>query len=411
MRFFLLSVFLFLGVVVYGQPDYIRTVECYPEGRPFDEPVIGMGERTRLLFSFDDLSEDTRTYTYRIEHCDPEWHPSGLGFFVFAEGFVSNPLDEPEYSFNTVVPYAHFTLTLPNENVRMKLSGNYLLRIFDDERRDTPVIEQRFSVVDPKVMIRANVTTSTLPQYLKTSQQLNFAVRYDNLPIHNPVRDVKVCVTQNQDPRTTRFFVPTFVRDGQLIYGDGHNNLFDGLAPFRTFQCASIVYYTQYVKSVLTDSAGVVHFILQPGSPYADFVPQPNLHGNYSVEAENTNDAAVEADYVTVHFAVLCPEPIPQADVYVYGKFTGWRLDPAFRMEYDARHGAYVGEVPVKQGNYDYRFAVVPRGTGIPDLTRLQGNFYRNPNDYSVRCYFYNYTRHYYELVGYQPVPFAGVGF
>lgn len=70
-----------------------------------------------------------------------------------------------------------------------------------------------------------------------------------------------------------------------------------------------------------------------------------------------------------------------------------------------------MGEAEVKQGNYDYMFAVVPYGTGQPDLITLQGNFYQTQNNYYIRCYLYNFNQNYYELVAYSPVFYNGIGF
>lgn len=411
MRFFL--IFLLLGSCcgTYARTDYIRTVRCYPEGKPFAEPVIRLGGGERLIFSFDDLSPEINSYTYKILHCDPDWNSSGLSAFTYLDGFFSNPLEDYDNSFNTVVPYTHFSLSLPNENVSMKLSGNYLLEVFNDNNPDSAVISQRFSVVEPRADIQAKITTARNPRYLQTSQQLDFVIDYSNLPVYNPIRDLKVYVTQNQDPNTRRTFTPAFVRDRQLVYGNGQDNIFNGVAPFRNFQCSSLVYYTQYVKDVIRDSGGVYNFILQPVSVYKNYVPLPGLQGNYRIEAENTNDPEVEADYVKVHFAIYYPEPLHQAEVYIYGKFCGWQLLPGHKMEYDFKNKAYVGQAEVKQGNYDYMFAVVSRSGGLPDLIPLQGNFYRTPNDYYIRCYFYDLNQNYYRLVAYSPVYYSGIGF
>lgn len=411
MRIFLILFLLGANLGGHAQPEFIRTVQCYPEGKPFAEPVIVLGGNSRLVFSFDDLSPEINSYTYKIQHCDPDWNDSGLSSFLYLDGFFSNPLEDYNSSFNTVVPYTHFTLTLPNDNVSLKLSGNYLLQVFNDAQPDSAVILQRFSIVEPKVTIQANITTTTNPQYLQTSQQLNFVVNYDNLQIYNPIRDLKVYVTQNQDPHSKRAFTPTFVRENQLVYGNGQNNVFNGLAPFRNFQCSSLVYYSQYVRDVIRGPQGLYNFILQPASVYKTYVPQPGLDGNYRIEAENTNDPALEADYIIAHFAIFYPEPIPQADVYIYGKFSDWQLLPSQKMEYDFKNRAYVGQAEVKQGNYDYMFAVVPRIGRQPDLVTLQGNFYQNKNNYYIRCYLYNYNQNYYELVAYLPVFYKGLGF
>lgn len=382
----------------------VRTVRCYPVDNQFAEPVIELGSQQRLLFSFDDLSPEPNSYTYKIVHCDPDWNPSGLSSFTYLDGFFSNPLEDYEYSYNTVVPYTHFTLHLPNDDVRMKISGNYLLQVYDDNRPDSAVISQRFSVLENRVGISAAVVNATNPKYLYTSQQINFTVNYGNLTINTPQRDTRVYVTQNQDPATRRNFQPTFIRQNELVYGDGVNNLFDGLSPFRNFQCSSLVYYSQYVKDVLKGPDGRYNIILQPGKVPDRYIPLPDRDGGYYIQAEGVQNPLLEADYVVAHFALLYPQAIPDADVYIYGKFSNWQLLPALKMAYDPKHSAYVGEYTLKQGYYDYMYAVVPRATSRPDLATLQNNFYQTPNEYAIRFYLYDYNLMCFRLVGYRTV-------
>ena len=234
-----------------------------------------------FFFSFDDLSSETNSYTYKIVHCDPDWNNSNLSSFTYLTGFFSNPLDNYEYSFNTVVPYTRFTLNLPNEEVGIKLSGNYLLQVYNDQNPDSAVVSQRFAVVENKVGIAASVVNSTNPTFLYTSQQLNFTVNYTGLQIYNPVRDTRVYVTQNQDPNSRRNFTPTFVRQNQLVYGNGSDNIFNGLSPFRNFQCSSLVYYTRYVKDVLKGPEGRYNFILVPGTVPQRYIPTPDRGGEF----------------------------------------------------------------------------------------------------------------------------------
>lgn len=385
---------------IHGQ---IRTVLCYPLGNPTGEPILEMGRGQQLFFSFDDLSKEVHNYSYKIIHCDPDWNNSNLSPFTYLNGFITNPLDDYEYSFNTIVPYTRFSLLLPNDEVGMKISGNYLLQVYDDAYPDSIVISQRFSVLENQVIINASVVNATDPKYLPTSQQLNFTVNYNNLPIYNPQRDTRVYVTENQDPHSRRNYMPTFMRQNQLVYGDGVNNIFNGLSPFRNFQCSSLVYYTQYVKDVIKGPDGRYNFILQPGQVPQRYIPLPDRDGNFFVEAENVQNSDLEADYIVAHFALLYPEPVPQADVYVYGKFSGWQLLPELKMSYDYKHKAYVGEGVFKQGYYDYMYAVVPRN-GKPDLVTFQNNFYQTPNEYFIRFYMYDYNLMCFRFIGYQSV-------
>lgn len=395
-------------VIGIGFPDLvqgqIRTVQCHPVGDPEAEPVIELSGNQQLVFSFDDLSPEVNSYSYRIIHCDPDWNSSNLSPFAYLDGFLVNPMDRYAYSFNTSVPYTRFTLLLPNEETRMKISGNYLLQVYNDAFPDRAVLSQRFSVLERQVSVTAEVVNAADPRFLYTSQQLNFTVNYARLPIYHPQRDTRVYVTENQDPNSRRNFTPVFVRQDRLVYGNGLDNRFDGLSPFRCFQCSSLVYYTEYVKEIVKGPDGRHHVILQPGTVPQRYLPSSDRNGNFFVEAENVQHADLEADYIAAHFAVRCPEPVPDADVYVYGKFSGWQLLPEWKMAYDARNKAYVGEGMLKQGYYDYMYAVVPHGTESPDLVRLQNNFYQTPNDYQIRFYLYDYHLMCFRLVGYQTV-------
>ncbi len=391
-----------LGVVT--AQSLIKTVQCYPVGKPFAEPVIELGSGQQLIFSFDDLSQEQNSYTYKIVHCDPDWNPSGLSPFNYLSGFFSNPLEDYEYSYNTQVEYTHFSLLIPNDEIGIKISGNYILQVFNDNYPDSVVIAQRFSVLENQVAISAAIVNATNPSLLYTSQQLNFSVTYGNLPVYNPVKDVRVYVTQNQDPNSRRDFEPAFVRQNQLVYGDGTNNVFDGLSPFRNFQCSSFVYYTQYVKDVLKGPDGLYNFILQPGVVPQRYVPLSDKDGNYYIEAENVQNRSLEADYVVAHFAILYPQPIPGAEVFIYGKFADWQFSPVLKMTYDSKNKAYVGEAELKQGYYDYMYAVVPEANKKIDLVTLQNNFYQTPNQYQIRFYFYYSNLMCFRFVGYQEV-------
>ena len=170
MKNFFYSIFLFLSVCgqVVAQSK-IQTIQCYPVGKPFAEPIIILGSGQQLYFGFDDLSPDVNTYSYRIQHCDPDWKNSNLSPFNYLTGFFSNPLNDYNYSTNSgTVQYTRFSLLLPNSDVSIKLSGNYLLQIFNDENPDSAVVTQRFSVLENKVGITATLSNSPNPATLYT---------------------------------------------------------------------------------------------------------------------------------------------------------------------------------------------------------------------------------------------------
>ena len=58
----------------------------------------------------------------------------------------------------------------------------------------------------------------------------------------------------------------------------------------------------------------------------------------------------------------------------------------------------------MKQGYYDYMYAVVPKSGESVNLVTMQNNFYQTPNEYEVRVYLYDYNLMCYKFIGYRTV-------
>src|SRR5690606_24145626 len=93
------------------------------------------------------------------------------------------------------------------------------------------------------------------------------------------------------------------------------------------------------------------------------------------IEVENTVELTqhqLEADYLSVLFT-LKPPARYDSDVYIFGALSNWALLPEFRMEWDVRYEAYMAEVLLKQGFYDYIY-VLANKDGTSDETTIEGN-------------------------------------
>ena len=124
----------------------IKTVLLHKEGWVLSYPVIELNTDDRLLLSFDELSTETKDYYYTFIHCDYDWVPSSLFPSDFLDGFTENRISDYSFSFNTTVDYVHYKLTFPNENVQFRISGNYILKIYQDYNQENLVLTRRFAV-------------------------------------------------------------------------------------------------------------------------------------------------------------------------------------------------------------------------------------------------------------------------
>ena len=102
-------------------------------------------------------------------------------------GFNGEPIEDYEKSFNTTVLYTHYSLRIPNENISLKLSGNYKLTVYNDEGDEpVPVLTACFSLVEPGVGIGATVSTNTDIDFNKSHQQVDFSVNYGLVKVIEP---------------------------------------------------------------------------------------------------------------------------------------------------------------------------------------------------------------------------------
>ena len=126
--------------------EYLKTVQIAPVGTPLDFPAYELGVKNGLEFSFDDMAYEWNNYAYKIFHCTKDWEKSDLLINQYLDGFDGNYINDFAISVGTFVPYTHYTLRIPNANARPRISGNYVLEVYQNDDPTDLIIRRRFIV-------------------------------------------------------------------------------------------------------------------------------------------------------------------------------------------------------------------------------------------------------------------------
>lgn len=384
--------------------DDIRSAQLFLRGAPLTLPIVELKAKDNtLLLEFDHLGTDLKDYMYTIEHCNSDWQPSELVDNEYIDGFTEDRILDIESSVNTLFQYTHYALGLPNQTMRWARSGNYLLKVFDndgDNRR--LVLVRRFCVVEPLWRVEAKMVSPVAVSKLKTHHEIDFTVVHRGIRIPNPQNDVKAYVLQNGRWDNTIGPVKPFItREDQLVFDYQDKIVFPAGKEWRFFDIRTFEYLGERVRDI-DEKYDFYEVTLETDQDRAgsNLLYRGDLNGRYSIENKNFNQTLLQCDYAKVLFSISRNAPLDDEDVYVFGELTDWQLKSEFKMEYSPEAKAYYCESPLlKQGYYNYEYRVVNRETGKVDEEGFEGNWFDTGNLYTVLVYFRSFGDRYDRLM------------
>jgi hypothetical protein len=377
----------------------IRSIQLFKGDNELSAPILTLGLGETLTLWFDDLSSERSALRYTIVHCTADWEEDHLFMGDYLEGHAENGLYDFAHSHATRIGYTHYELQIPNRDVQLKASGNYLLKVYEWDV-EQPVFVRGFSVVEPKSALQWNLRGPMVTGD-PCRQQLEMAVAHSQLEVRNAFRELKVRVEQNgyrlpgaEQP------APAFVENGRTDFSQADRNWWAGGNEFRVFDTRNLEFSGQGVVQMRTDDNGYTYALLRPDAPRdKKYFYERDLNGRFRIDAYRTTNRQIEAEYVTVIFTLNAGEPF-DGDVYVFGAVSNYTLHPAFRMEYNAQNRAYELNVLAKQGLYNYRYLVVRRD-GSLHWAAIEGCYAETENVYHLYVYFRGVRDRYDRLVGF----------
>jgi hypothetical protein len=83
------------------------------------------------------------------------------------------------------------------------------------------------------------------------------------------------------------------------------------------------------------------------------------------------------------------------------GALNDWQYDEKSKMTFNDDSRQYEGKLFLKQGYYEYLYAVVPNGKTRGDVTLIEGDNFETDNQYSIYVYYRERVPEYDRLIGY----------
>lgn len=367
-------------------------------------PIIELGGDEPINISFDDLTHEYRRYVYRLQHCEADWTPSEDIFDSdYCEGFADgNTIEDAIESINTNTLYTHYSMQIPNSKTRIKMSGNYLLNIYDENTQDT-VAKICFMVVENIMGIKAEVSSNTDIDTNKSHQQVAWSVGYGNIKVTDPTREIKTVVMQNGSWRNAVTNVaPQFSTADGLTWTHCRQLIFDAGNEYHKFEILATTHPTLGIEEVCWDGSNY-NARIWTDMPRTNYTYDEDANGAFYIRNSDNIENDYASEYINVLFRLKSPRQT--GNVYVSGVWTNEATTPQYAMTYNEIDGQYEAMLKLKQGYYSYRYVVVDQNNRLQNA-KPEGNFYQTENKYQILVYHRPVGGRTDKLVGYKEINF-----
>ena len=367
-------------------------------------PVLMMNGDDQLVVNFDYIDYDVHYLRYSVTHCNADWQPSQLVESEYVSGFNYADIDDYAPSEATYVHYYNYQFTLPNPDMELLVSGNYLLTVYEQDNSDDILFQTRFSVCEGKVGVYPQVTSRTDVEYNNRFQQVSFDVRFKPGQIKDPYSEFTCVVSQNsREDNAVTVVRPLMAAVDHVTYDHNNNLIFPAGNEFRRFETVAAHTINMGVQSIRYYNP-MYHATLMVDEPRNEtqYLYDKTQFGRFTIRnAEAYGENELEADYMITHFTLDAGGKLNGGNVFLYGEFLkGYPASQAM-MKYDANSGCYTSELLLKQGAYNYMYLWVPDGSSVGQTGKIEGDHYETVNEYLVMVYDRPMGERYDHLVGY----------
>ena len=195
-------------------PYNIKTVS-FVQNKQNVVPIFQLGDAFEL--QFDDLYGTDASYFYEIVHCDYDWKPSEIQKQDYLQGFDNQRVQESSSSFNCLQIYTHYSLSFPNSTTQLNISGNYILKILNEDKE--VIFSRKFIVFEDLATVPIQIKRARTVTNLDSKHNLEFTIKSNVINFQNPLKNIKTILLQNGKFNTAISNIkPQFTIGNDLVY-------------------------------------------------------------------------------------------------------------------------------------------------------------------------------------------------
>ncbi len=382
--------------------DNIASLQVVAGDDWLSPPITTLHGGEPINVSFDDMTHEYRRYAYRLEHCEADWSISTELFASdFCEGFNEDILiDDVTESINTNTLYTHYRLRMPNENCKIKMSGNYKLTVYD-ENTGEDVLYACFMVVEQKVNVKLGVTSNTDIDTNKSHQQVSMDMNFSGIKVNRFDDEIKTVVMQNgRWDNAVINAKPQYVTADMASWNHNKDFIFNAGNEYRKFETLDVTHATMGIESMEWDGNDY-HANVWTDEPRLNYVYDEDANGSFYIRNSDNTENDITTEYVIVNFKLKTDRQ--NNDIFINANWTNDRFIDKYKMTYDPVAGLYTASIKLKQGYYSYQYLGLDNEGNAYPLSS-EGNFFQTENKYQALVYYKGIGQRTYQLVGYQQV-------
>lgn len=337
--------------------DAVRSIQLY-NGSERSLPILPMRSSQQLTLEFDLMEPTGRPLSIYFEHADRQWRRD-LSPSRFMESFVNDQLTDYRTSRSTDLPYVHYTYRFPNDDIRFRISGNYVVKVTEQGQPDEVLFERAFFLTENAGSLSIEGENVVVTGQRQPSFRPIARFTPPNALRGNPF-GYTACFVRNGRLGASRCATrPRLMQQPELAFEVDRSDAFGPRALDYTTDLSNLDGGGPIER--VDRSRTPFRILLEPDfARFADDPFHPPLNGQIVVRDASRGrlDPQLTAEYVQTTFALVPPGEQPvNGEVRLYGSFTGMRPDPDLRLSWVAERGRYEGEVLLKQGLYEYQYA------------------------------------------------------